>query len=356
MTAEILASGASEAGTVLVTGATGYVGGHMVARLLREGYRTRVTVREPGREAEVLALVRQAGVDREDLLECAVADLSADAGWAAAADGVSHVLHVASPFPVTPPENEDELILPARDGALRVIAAARTAGVRRVVMTSSFAAVGYTVKPDARYSEEDWTDPDTEGLPAYPRSKVLAERAAWDFVATNGGIELAVVNPVGIFGPVLGPRLAASANIVRAMLTGRMPVVPLMYFGVVDVRDVVDLHLRAMLHPKAAGERFLAVGGPSISFLGMARVLRAHLPAAADALPSSELTLEQMREAAKTNPALRDAVGLGGRIPVISDAKARSVLDWEPRDVTRTIRDTADSLLALGLVPPIGRS
>lgn len=149
---------------------------------------------------------------------------------------------------------------------------------------------------------------------------------------------------------MLGPRLAASVTIVRSMLTGGMPVVPLMYFGVVDVRDVVDLHLRAMLHPKAAGERFLAVGGPSISFLGMARTLRAHLPAAADALPSSELTLEQMREAAKTQPALRDAAGLGGRIPVISSAKARSVLDWEPRDVTRTVRDTADSLIELGLV------
>ncbi|MFG2476223.1 NAD-dependent epimerase/dehydratase family protein [Streptomyces fagopyri] len=356
MAAEIPAPGASGAGTVLVTGATGYVGGHLVARLLSEGHRTRVTVREPGREAEVLALARQAGADREDLLEFAVADLSADNGWAAAADGVSHVLHVASPFPVTPPENEDDIILPARDGALRVISAARTAGVRRVVMTSSFAAVGYTVKDDARYSEEDWTDPDTEGLPAYHKSKVLAERAAWDFVEANGGIELAVINPVGIFGPVLGPRLAASTNIVRSMLTGRMPVVPLMYFGVVDVRDVVDLHLRAMLHPKAAGERFLAVGGPSISFLGMAQALRAHLLEAADALPSSELTLEEVREAAKTEPALRDAAGLGGRIPVISNAKARSVLDWEPRDVTRTVLDTADSLIDLGLVTPVGKA
>ncbi|MFD8418726.1 NAD-dependent epimerase/dehydratase family protein [Streptomyces sp. NPDC059466] len=354
MAAETLDPGASGAGTVLVTGATGYVGGHLVARLLGEGHRTRVTVREPGREAEVLALVRRAGVDREDLLEFAVADLSADAGWAAAADGVSQVLHVASPFPATPPENEDELVRPARDGALRVLSAARTAGVRRVVMTSSFAAVGYTVKPDARYTEEDWTDPGTEGLPAYPKSKVLAERAAWDFVETNGGIELAVVNPVGIFGPVLGPRLAASVEIVRSMLSGGMPVVPLIYFGVVDVRDVVDLHLRAMHHPKAAGERFLAVGGPSISFLGLARTLRAHLPAAADALPSSELTLEEMREAARTEPALRDAVGLGGRIPVISNAKARAVLDWRPRDVTRTLLDTADSLIELGLVPPGG--
>ncbi|MFB6771282.1 MULTISPECIES: NAD-dependent epimerase/dehydratase family protein [unclassified Streptomyces] len=337
---------------MLVTGGTGFVGSHSVVRLVREGYRTRVTVREPGQREGVVAALRQAGVDPAGRLEFAVADLAADRGWRNAMEGVGHVLHHASPFPATPPETEEEVVLPARDGALRVISAARDAGVPRVVMTSSYAAVGYTVKPDNHYSEADWTDPGTEGLPAYHKSKVLAERAAWDYVRARGGIELTVINPTGIFGPQLGDRPSASVGLVRRMLAGQMRVVPIMYFGVVDVRDVVDLHLRAMVHPKAAGERFLAVGGPSVSLFGMAQILREHFPTAADLLPAVELTVEQVREAAKTTPALRDAAALHGRIPVISNEKARSVLGWEPRDVRETIVATADSQIRLGLDRP----
>lgn len=352
MSTENLIRSRSDRGTVLVTGGTGFLGSHCVTRLIREGHPTRVTVRAPGQEAEVRATLRQAGVDPEDRLEFAVADLAADHGWADAMDGVSHVLHHASPFPFTPPEREEDVILPARDGTLRVLSAARGAGVPRVVMTSSYAAVGYTPKPGNRYAEDDWTDPDTEGLPAYHRSKVLAERAAWDYARTHTDIELAVVNPTGIFGPQLGARPNASVGLVEAMLTGRMPVVPIMYFGVVDVRDVVDLHLRAMLHPDAAGERFIAVGGPAISLFGMARILRKHFPAAADLLPSRELTIEEVREAAKTDPALRDAAVLGGRIPLISNDKARTVLGWNPRDVADSVVATADSQIRLGLTLP----
>ncbi|MFJ4920474.1 NAD-dependent epimerase/dehydratase family protein [Streptomyces sp. NPDC088725] len=352
MSTEDLAVSASENVTVLVTGGTGFVGGHTVARLLREGYRARVTVRKPGQEADVLAALRQAGVDPADRLEFAVADLSTDGGWADAMAGISHVLHLASPFPFTPPETEDELIRPARDGALRVVSAARNAGVPRVVMTSSYAAVGYTVKPGNNYSEADWTDPDTEGLPAYHKSKVLAERAAWDYVRHHGDIELVVINPTGIFGPPLSNRPSGSVGLVSGMLTGQMPVVPIMHFGVVDVRDVVDLHLRAMLHPKAAGERFIAVSGPSISLFGMARILREHFPAAAGLLPSAEMTIDQVREAAKTEPALRDAASLHGRIPVISNKKARSLLGWEPRDAGETIVATAEGQIRLGLTLP----
>lgn len=354
MSTEDFITSPAELGTVLVTGGTGFLGNHTVARLVREGYRTRVTVREPGQRAGVLAALRQAEVEPTDRLEFAVADLSTDRGWGEAMDGVSHVLHHASPFPFTPPETEDELIRPARDGALRVIAAAREAGVPRVVMTSSYAAVGYTLKPDNRYSESDWTDPDTPGLPAYHRSKVLAERAAWEYVRTHGDIELAVINPTGIFGPQLGNRPSASVGLVRNMLTGQMPVVPIMYFGVVDVRDVVDAHLRAMVHPKAAGERFIAVGGPAISFFGMAQILREHFPAAADLLPATELTVEQVRDAARTDPALADAAALRGQIPVISNDKARFVLGWEPRDVRETVVATAEGQLRLGLTLPGG--
>ncbi|MFE1961666.1 MerR family transcriptional regulator [Streptomyces sp. NPDC059479] len=216
------------------------------------------------------------------------------------------------------------------------------ATVARVEALSCLRSAGMTVSGMRRYLG-----------PARPRkSKVLAERAAWDYVHTHGDIELTVVNPTGIFGPQLGNRPSGSVGLVKGMLTGQMPVVPVMYFGVVDVRDVADLHLRAMLHPKAAGERFIAVSGSSISFFGMARILREHFPAAAGLLPSAELTIEQVREAAKTEPALRDAAALRGRIPVISNEKARSMLGWEPRDVNETIVATADSQIRLGLTLP----
>ncbi len=343
----------AEAGEpVLVTGATGYLGGHTVARLLREGIPTRVTIRKESQRDDVLEALRQAGADPAGGLTFGTASLDEDRGWSDAMDGVGHVLHLASPFPFTPPETEDELIRPARDGALRVLGAAREAGVSRVVMTSSFAAIGYTVKEDGHYSEADWTDPDTEGLPPYHKSKTLAERAAWEYVKDKGGIELTVVNPTGIFGPVLGDRPSASAGLVRAMLNGDMPVVPVMHFGVVDVRDAADLHLRAMLHPRAAGERFIGVSGPALSFWEMAGILREKYPAAADLLPVRELTVEEVVERARTEPSLREAATLRGRVPVIDNTKARSVLGWEPRDAAQTVVDTAESLFRFGLVRP----
>jgi nucleoside-diphosphate-sugar epimerase len=329
--------------SVLVTGGTGYLGGHTVVRLLADGYRVRTTVRSLGREAELRASVAAGGADPARL-EIVRADLSADEGWDAATGGVHHVLHIASPFPASAPADDDEIIRPAREGTRRVLAAARGAGVRRVVMTSSFAAVGYSAQPRDEYTEEDWTDladPNT----AYIRSKVIAEQAAWDDVRERGGPELTVINPVGIFGPVLGPQLSASVGLVKAMLQGQMPAMPRTYFGVVDVRDVADLHVRAMTHPQAAGRRFLAVAGASLSFLEMARILVANLGDAAAGAPTVELTDAQVRAAAETDPRLREAVSRLGHRPVISSARARAVLGWEPRDVESTIVDTAASLL-----------
>jgi dihydroflavonol-4-reductase len=320
---------------VLVTGGTGHLGGHAIARLLADGHRVRTTVRDLARAAEVRAM---AGPGE---LEVVAADLGADAGWAEAAEGVDYVLHVASPFPPASPEDDDEVIRPASDGAVRVLAAAREAGVRRVVLTSSFAAVGYSATPRAEYTEADWTDP-ADPNSAYVRSKVIAERAAWEQVRSAGGPELAVINPAGIFGPVLGGRPSSSVALVRAMLDGAMPVVPPLYFGVADVRDVADLHVRAMTHPRAAGERFLAASGKSISFLEMARILAETV----GGLPTRELTAEEVRAAAETDPAMREAAGRLGRVPVIRTDKARTVLGWRSRPVEETVADTARSLLA----------
>ncbi len=211
------------------------------------------------------------------------ADLERDAGWADAVAGCDYVLHVASPFPANVPKHEDELIVPAREGALRVLRAARDAGVKRAVLTSSFAAIGYGHEPQqAPFDETSWTNPDGKGVSAYAKSKTLAERAAWDFIAREGGnLELAVVNPVGVFGPVLGPDYATSILLLQRMLDGAMPGAPKLQFGVVDVRDVADLHLRAMLHPAARGERFLAVAGEFISVLDIAKVLKRRMGATA---------------------------------------------------------------------------
>ncbi len=214
-------------------------------------------------------------IDRDtSQLSFAAADLTSDDGWAAATAGCDYVLHVASPFPPQQPKNEDDLIKPAREGTLRVLRAAAATGVRRVVVTSSFAAIGYSPKPSgASYDESDWTDV-TGQLSPYTKSKTLAERAAWEFAAQHpGGPELTVINPVGIFGPVLGGDYASSVGIIQMLLDGKPPLLPKASFAIVDVRDVADLHVTAMVSPRAAGERFLAAAGAATDAPGD----RAHL-------------------------------------------------------------------------------
>jgi nucleoside-diphosphate-sugar epimerase len=198
--------------SVLVTGGSGFIGAHCILQLLEKDYRVRTTVRSLAREADVLSMLRQGGADPGDKLEFAAADLTSDAGWPAAVAGCTYVLHVASPFPPAAPKDENELIVPAREGALRVLRAARDAGVKRVVLTSSYAAIGYG-QPQQKtpFDETNWTDPNGDDVRAYVKSKTLAERAAWDFIAKEGGaLELSVVNPVGVFGPVLGPDYSTS--------------------------------------------------------------------------------------------------------------------------------------------------
>jgi dihydroflavonol-4-reductase len=320
----------------LVTGGSGYVGTQVVAALLRSDRPVRVAVRSVDREAELRAAVRRGGADDAGL-EIAVADLTADDGWAAAASGCDEVFHVASPIPAAQPDDPDELIVPAREGTLRVLRAARDAGARRVVLTSSFAAVGYTPKPGAEYTEDDWTDPDTPGLAPYPRSKAIAERAAWDFMDHDGGdTELVVVNPTFILGPTLTTHLS-TLRLIEMMLDGKMPVAPRQRFGVADVRDVADLHLRAMAAPGARGKRFLALAdGPTLSFLELARVLRDRLGPLGERAPTEEAPGDELQPL------------------VIHNDRARQELGWRPRPAETTIVDSAESLRDLGLLD--GRS
>ena len=336
---------------VLVTGGSGFVGVHCILRLLEAGYRVRTTVRSPAREADVRAQLKEGGAEPGAALEVVAADLLAEAGWPQAVAGCRYVLHVASPFPARQPRNPFELIVPARQGALRVLRAACDAGVARVVLTSSFAAIGYGHAPTERpFTEEEWTELD-DGASAYVRSKTLAERAACDFVASEGrALELAVVNPVGVLGPVLGPELSSSIRLVKQALDGAMPGAPRLSYNVVDVRDVADLHLRAMTDPAAGGERFLAVAGDSVSIKDVCDVLRTHLGEAAARVPTREVPDLLVRALALVDLEAREIVGDLGVVRRASNEKARRLLGWEPRSNEEAIVATAQSLLRLGLV------
>jgi nucleoside-diphosphate-sugar epimerase len=316
---------------VLVTGGSGYLGTQLIAALLRDGCQVRTTVRSLDREGEVRVAVRRGGAD-DSGLEVVTAELTADEGWAAAMAGCEEVHHVASPMIHS--DDPDEVIIPARDGTLRALRAARDAGARRVVLTSSFAAVGYTPKPGSEYTEADWTDPDMPGLPPYPRSKAIAERTAWDFIKHEGGdTELVVVNPTFILGPTLTSKAGSSLQLTKAMLDGTMPVVRRQRFGVADVRDVADLHIRAMAAPEAAGKRYLALAdGPTISFLQMAQILREWLGPLAERVPTEE------------------APGPEPPRLIIHNDRAKQELGWRPRPAETTIVETAESLRDLGLL------
>ncbi len=345
--------------TILVTGGSGFIGSHCILQLLATGHQVRITVRNLKREGDVRAMLKQGGADpQSDRLSFFAADLEQDAGWREAVSGCEYVLHVASPFPANVPKHEDELIVPAREGALRVLRVARDAGVKRVVLTSSFAAIGYGHKPQsAPFDETNWTDPNAAGVTPYGKSKTLAERAAWDFISREGGkLELAVVNPVGVFGPVLGPDYSTSILIVQRMMDGAMPGAPRLYFGVVDVRDVADLHIRAMTHPAAKGERFLAVSGDFMSILEIAKVLKSRMGTWARRVPTRQLPDWLVRIASLRDSAVKQILPELGRVKNATAEKARRVLGWTPRSNEEALVATAESLVRLGLLKHSARS
>jgi nucleoside-diphosphate-sugar epimerase len=338
--------------TVLVTGGSGFIGSYCILQLLEAGHTVRTTVRNLAREGEVRAMLKAGGAEAGDRLSFFAADLEKDAGWADAVAGSDYVLHVASPFPAANPKHEDELIVPAREGALRVLRAARDAGVKRVVLTSSFAAVGYGKPPqNGMFDETNWTDPKLAGLSAYTKSKTIAERAAWEFVASeNGKLELSVVNPVGVFGPVLGPDFSTSILLVQRFMDGAMPGAPKLYFGIVDVRDVADLHIRAMTNPAAKGERFLATGEKFLRMAEIAQILKSRLGAAASKVPTRELPNWIVRLAALRDPAIKLITPELGKTKNATNEKARRMLGWSPRSNEEAIVSTAQSLVKLGLL------
>jgi dihydroflavonol-4-reductase len=330
--------------TVLVTGGTGYLGGWCLVELLRRGYGVRTTVRDLSREAEVRAAI-EPEVGAEPDLTVLAADLRSDEGWEEAVRGCDYVLHVASPFPPVQPKDPDELIVPAREGTLRVLRAALAAGVGRVVVTSSVAAVRGGASPSSSPLDEgSWTDPGNEALSPYVRSKAAAERAAWDLVEGEGASErLAAIQPGAILGPALGDASSFSLELVERLLKG-MPGTPRIGFSVVDVRDVADLHIRAMLAPAAGGERFIAVN----EFLWMsevAAILRERLGADAAKVPKRGVPDLVVRALGLFDPSVRAFTSDLGKKVTLSSEKARTALGWQPRPVAETIAECARSLL-----------
>ena len=339
---------AGEQQTVLVTGGSGFLGGWCLVELLRRGYRARATVRDLAREQEVRASIGSQ-VEVGDDLTVLEADLNEDRGWAEATEGCEYVLHVASPFPPVQPKDPDELIAPARDGTLRVLRASVAAGVKRIVVTSSVAAVRNAGAADSRQDRElteaDWTDPDNPHLTPYTRSKTIAELAAWEYMRGQGAEDrLVTVQPGAIIGPVLGRDRSYSLQAVERMLSGRMPGLPALGFSFIDVRDVAALEVEAMTAPQAAGQRLIAAG----QFLWLSQVaaiLREQLGPAAAKVPRRRVPSVAVRLLARFDPELRSVAGDLGRETTYSLDNARRRVGWAPRPVEESIVDCARSLL-----------
>jgi dihydroflavonol-4-reductase len=337
--------------TVLVTGGSGFVGAWCVIKLLQQGYTVRTTVRSLAREHSVRAALGKA-IDVPDRLGFHAADLTSDAGWDAATSGCDFVLHVASPVTLSQPRNPDALIAPARDGTRRVVNAAIKSGVQRIVLTSSVAAASRASGLMESVSDETvWTDLDDRNVGAYARSKTLAERMAWDLVASSGGATtLVAINPSVVLGPVLSGDYSASVQVVERLLSGRIPGIPRLGFNVVDVRDVADLHIRAMTAPEAGGQRFIAAG--TFGWLAdLAILLRARLGDAASKVPTRQVPDFLVRLAALLSRELQTAVPRLGQKRDFTSAKAQATLGWRPRPLEETVLDCARSLIAIASPP-----
>jgi dihydroflavonol-4-reductase len=330
-------------GLVLVTGASGYIAGFVIRQLLTEGWAVRGTIRDLKRAAQVRAAVES------DAIELVTADLMSDVGWPEAMAGVDHVLHVASPIPNGEPKNPDDLIVPARDGALRALRTARDAGVKRLVMTSSTAAICYGGAPKngTAFTEADWTEVSGRDAYAYIKSKTIAERSARDWVAAEGGaLEFVTVNPSLVLGPLLGADYSPSLEVVKKLLGGELPGLPRLGFAVVDVRDLADLHIRAMVTPGLHGERFLG-SGEWMWMEDVAAVLKSRLGGDAAKVPTRHLPALLVKLSALFDPTVRMVVPELGRKRPCDASHALNLLGWKSRPAAESIVDCARSLLAL---------
>jgi len=341
---------------VVVTGGSGFIAVHIILQLLQQGFAVRTTVRSLQKTALIKEMLTNGGVTDFSALSFAEADLTHDAHWAEVLRGATYAIHVASPTPNRVFKDENEMIQPAVEGVLRVLKAARDAGVKRVVLTSAYGAVfaGHHHRTTP-YTEADWSDVTVKKVHAYQKSKTLAERAAWQFIREHGnGLELAAVNPVGVMGPVLSSDYSHSNVQVRQLLEGQIKAVPHVDSGYVDVRDVASLHILAMTAPQAAGERFLATTGETLSMLDVATILREAFPQFAAKLPTKTIPNVVIKAAALVKPELKMIASIVGEYAGTSNEKAVRMLDWHPRSAKTAIVATAQSMLDLGIIADRG--
>jgi len=334
-------------GTVLVTGGSGYIAGFLIRQLIENGWNVNTTVRSLKREDEVR---RWLAVEASKLHFFA-ADLENDAGWAEAMAGCSHVAHVASPFPLDVPKHADDLVIPAREGALRALRFAKAAGVKRFVLTSSMAAIAYGHgKGRDLYNEADWSNLANPEVMPYPRSKTAAERAARDWIAAEGGdIEFASVNPAAVFGPLLSDDLSTSIEVVKQLLEGKVPMCPDVGFGIIDVRDVADMHYRALTMEGVKDERFVC-SGPFLKFIDVANILKANLGEQARKVPTRRMPDWLLKALAIFRPELKQVVAELGNVRGGDSGHAMARLGWTMRPPEEAILATAEDLIGRGIV------
>ncbi|MWB97422.1 SDR family oxidoreductase [Agromyces seonyuensis] len=332
---------------VLVTGGSGFIAGHVILAALDSGAQVRATLRSLDTADRVRTELERAGMPADAPLTFVVADLLADDGWAAATDGIDVVLHVASPVMPGHVEHEDDVIVPAREGTLRVLRAARDAGVPRVVLTSAFHAVSWGHPHDAHvFTEDDWTVLDGPGVDAYGKSKTLAERAAWEFVEREPDAPaLTTMLPVAVMGPLLGGAVSGANHIVQNLIEGDLKTLPDLYIPIVDVRDVARAHVLAMTNPDAAGQRFLLSNGPALSMRDIATTIRDDLGDAAPNVSTRAVPNFVIRIAALFSAQARSVVPDLGWSKRTSNERARRVLGWAPRDPREAVRAAAESLV-----------
>ncbi|MGB3464060.1 MAG: aldehyde reductase [Cyclobacteriaceae bacterium] len=335
---------------VLVTGASGFIAAHCIIKLLDYGYTVKGTVRDFSKINSLKEMFGRYTVNT-DKLSFVKANLLEDEGWLEATSDCDYVLHVASPVPIKLPKDENDIIRPAKEGTLRVLRAAVSNQVKRIVLTSSIAAICYGHKSTGQvFTEKDWSDVYGEGVVAYPKSKTLAEKAAWEFMKSQGGsTEMVALNPSVVLGPALEKDYGSSLEIIKKILAGDLPGAPKIAWPVVDVRDVAEMHILAMKASDVDGERFICAG-ETLSIIDIARILRDHFPKYKKKIPRKTLPNWLVRLSAIFDSSVKSVITELGKPQYVSSEKARNLLGWQPRSAEEAIVDGAKSLIAYKII------